>query len=939
MASTVFATVTTPGPAGPTGPPGYSPQFIVQAGAPTVGLGQNGDMFIDSSTGNVWGPKANNAWPSVPACNIKGPTGATGAAGYSPQYIVAAGAPAPATGQNGDMYIDSSTSNVFGPKTGGAWGGVVCNIKGATGATGPQGPPGVGYNPKGAWSSATTYVQGDEVTSVNLLYISLQGGNLNNVPASSPTWWQLVGSGTSQTPWTSDIDGGTHTLFNVGKIAVGNPGTVLPDADTANVHVMVGPSVAGSAYGEMHLIANASSGAVGSFNFANLANTGTEKRIGAIAVYTDGAINSGSMAFYTWNTGAVAEAARISSQSNVGIGLAPTNTARVDVLAQGAIGIRLKAVTGNNVQLRFAGSGATGDIWAVGSDILAGNGGKDFTIDDLAAGPRFVILPSGNCGIGLTAPAQRLDVGGTIGFTTYLYGDSKLALQTNDAFLRINASGSFTSGIWVGASPFYMNSGALHLGSQGGTGSINISATAADAGNRVQIDGNANGITFFNTKGNFGINTPSPTGVLTVIPASNPNSVATATQIQIGEASDNGAYRLSLGFGVLSSTWCGIIQNTAGGAAGYLMINPSGGLVGIGGGTTLPIFNLQVIGNLGVTQSANLHITLGIAPGGVATATGITAGGLYYDTGNNCLRLETLSANVAWRPLVINYSGGNVGIGANLAPVYTLDVTGSCRATSGFATSSKYNVFGGPVGSATAPAPTDANLVLYNNSGGNWAGIGSDSAGNMWFRTGTSGTPNPALMIYANPQNRVGVNQLTPSYALDVTGDINATGNFRLNGAVFQGGGLAGVQTNGGGNTTGTFTWINFCSSSPIIVQNLGVSGPNNNTISISYGYSSDLRLKQNVVPLEGGLSVIMQLKPVRGEWNGLASTNEGEPIVSVIAQDLQAVIPDAIHPFPARLQPEDTELTDILGFDPMAIVAHLILAVQQLNQQLNPPA
>src|SRR5215831_19172167 len=121
MGSTVFATVSTPGPAGPQGPAGYSPRYIVAAGAPSNGVGNNGDMYINSSNGDVYGPKTSGAWGAV-ACNIKGPTGATG---YSPLYIVGTGAPTGAIGNNGDMYINSTTSDVYGPKTSGAWGGIV----------------------------------------------------------------------------------------------------------------------------------------------------------------------------------------------------------------------------------------------------------------------------------------------------------------------------------------------------------------------------------------------------------------------------------------------------------------------------------------------------------------------------------------------------------------------------------------------------------------------------------------------------------------------------------------------------------------------------------------------------------------------------------------------------------------------------------------------
>jgi len=59
--------------------------------------------------------------------------GLIGPPGYSGVWIVAAGVPADGTGNNGDMYINSTTFDIYGPKAGGAWGSIVCNIKGAAG--------------------------------------------------------------------------------------------------------------------------------------------------------------------------------------------------------------------------------------------------------------------------------------------------------------------------------------------------------------------------------------------------------------------------------------------------------------------------------------------------------------------------------------------------------------------------------------------------------------------------------------------------------------------------------------------------------------------------------------------------------------------------------------------------------------------------------------
>lgn len=49
------------------------------SGAPTSGVGNDGDFYINTTGNNIYGPKASGAWPS--GVSIVGPTGATGATG------------------------------------------------------------------------------------------------------------------------------------------------------------------------------------------------------------------------------------------------------------------------------------------------------------------------------------------------------------------------------------------------------------------------------------------------------------------------------------------------------------------------------------------------------------------------------------------------------------------------------------------------------------------------------------------------------------------------------------------------------------------------------------------------------------------------------------------------------------------------------------------
>lgn len=59
----------------------------------------------------------------------------------------------------------------------------------------------------------------------------------------------------------------------------------------------------------------------------------------------------------------------------------------------------------------------------------------------------------------------------------------------------------------------------------------------------------------------------------------------------------------------------------------------------------------------------------------------------------------------------------------------------------------KGSIFGQAIGGNTALVQSDAAIITYANSANNWAGLGSDSSGNIWFRTGLSGTPDARLII------------------------------------------------------------------------------------------------------------------------------------------------------------------------------------------------
>ena len=107
--------------------------------------------------------------------------------------------------------------------------------------------------------------------------------------------------------------------------------------------------------------------------------------------------------------------------------------------------------------------------------------------------------------------------------------------------------------------------------------------------------------------------------------------------------------------------------------------------------------------------------------------------------------------------------------------------------------------YGEASGSIPGPAGTFMGMMIFNIS---W-GHGGFHIKNYSYN---NGSPSECLCVGgdAHIQNKLGVGTLSPSYELDVTGDINLTGNLRKSGV---------IQTLGGGGGGGSNTFVTGLSS------------------------------------------------------------------------------------------------------------------------------
>lgn len=76
------------------------------SGAPGATLGADGDLYVDETANQVYGPKASGNW------------------GFGSPLVIRNGVvpPTASVGDNGDFYVDTNANMVYGRKTAGAWG-------------------------------------------------------------------------------------------------------------------------------------------------------------------------------------------------------------------------------------------------------------------------------------------------------------------------------------------------------------------------------------------------------------------------------------------------------------------------------------------------------------------------------------------------------------------------------------------------------------------------------------------------------------------------------------------------------------------------------------------------------------------------------------------------------------------------------------------------
>ena len=138
FASGLWATIAS---IGLTGQPGS--MWYEGAGVPAATTGVTGDYWFQIDTADIF-RKTDAGW-GQPVANIKGLKGDTGPAGRT--LLSGTGTPANTLGQDGDFYLDLTTTapRLFGPKASGAWPASGISLIAGSGTVNPSGPFAVGH--------------------------------------------------------------------------------------------------------------------------------------------------------------------------------------------------------------------------------------------------------------------------------------------------------------------------------------------------------------------------------------------------------------------------------------------------------------------------------------------------------------------------------------------------------------------------------------------------------------------------------------------------------------------------------------------------------------------------------------------------------------------------------------------------------------------------
>ena len=119
---------------------------------------------------------------------------------------------------------------------------------------------------------------------------------------------------------------------------------------------------------------------------------------------------------------------------------------------------------------------------------------------------------------------------------------------------------------------------------------------------------------------------------------------------------------------------------------------------------------------------------------------------------------------------------------------------------------------------------------------------------------------------------------------------------------------------------------------------NLTITGSNATKVggANTWNVISDRRLKSNIVPYTKGLAELTKIQPKEFTYNGKGGTVAGEKSVSIIADEIQQILPDTVSNMALKLNPEDETTTEIQTFNFSEIGWVMVNAIKELKAEVD---
>jgi hypothetical protein len=480
-----------------------------------------------------------------------------------------------------------------------------------------------------------------------------------------------------------------------------------------------------------------------------------------------------------------------------------------------------------------------GDLWwdTLNGQLLA----FDNTINDYK-----LIGPIGtSAGIDTTPIIDNL--GGSHDVISFVFGQDKYLILSNSAAFTpqtpINGFATVKPGLNLASTSF------LH--------SAQFAGQASDAA----TVGGVSATQFLRADQNSGTS-----GTLSVL-NNNGLYVGTANTFHVATSGGNAAVINETNSGFMNFK----VRNSSGTQLDAMDIYPNGNVVAN--------FDFTVMGNISFANSANDLVITGLSPS--------------YNYATGALRLSTGGMGIAGN---INTGGSNnnfVGQVRAASIVSNSSITGATIGNSGA-------VLYGTLNSSSAAQPNITSVGTLNSltvtglstlSGGIAGTINTAAQPNITSLGTLTGLTSSGIVSFSSASS-VALGSVSN---VKITGGTNGqylvtdgSGNLSWS-ALNISGATNGVAYFGAGSAlTGTnqFTWNG---------STLYVNGALEVTGDITAFYSSDARLKTNIQPITGALDKVGAINGVTYNWNTLSNKSLDVTEVGVIAQEVQAVLPEVV--------------------------------------------